>query len=54
MVIVKVTTIKFIFQKCRVVSLLRKSALKFVVIGTITNIHMKNTVGFKIVKTIKQ
>ena len=49
-VIVQVTTITFIVQKCIVVSLLRKSVLKLVVIGSITNIHTKNSVGVKIVK----
>ena len=49
----QVTIIKFIVQKCIVVSLLRKSAFKLVVIGLITNIHMKNSVGVKIVKTIE-
>ena len=44
---------KLIVQKCIVLSLLRKSVLKLVVIGSITNIHMKNTVGVKIVKTIE-
>ena len=52
-IIVQVTTIKFIVQKCIVVSLLRKSALKVVVIGSITDIHKKNSVGVKIVKTIE-
>ena len=52
-VIVQVTTITFIVQKCIVVSLLHKSALKLVVIGSLPNIHMKNSVGIKIVKMIE-
>ena len=31
----------------------RKSALKLVVIGSIANIHMKNSVGVKMIKTIE-
>ena len=54
LVIVQVTTIKFIVQKCIVVSVLRKSALKFVAIRSITNTHMKKSVGVKIVKMIQQ
>ena len=50
LVILQVTTITFIVQKCIVVSLLRKSVLKLVVIGSITKIHTKNSVGVKIVK----
>ena len=50
MVIIKVTTIKFIVQKCIVVSLLRQSAMKFVVIGSIKNIHMKTLWASKLSK----
>ena len=52
-VIVQVTTTIFTLQKCIVVSLLRKSALKLVVIGSIANIHIKTIVGVKIVKRIE-
>ena len=51
-VIVQAITTKFIVQKFIAVSLLRKSALKLVVLGSITNIHMKNR-AVKIVKTIE-
>ena len=37
----------------KVVSLLRKSALKLVVIRSITNIHVTKSAGVKIVKTIE-
>ena len=52
-VIVQVTTTIFTLQKCIVVSLLRKSALKLVVIGSIANLHIKTIVGVKIVKRIE-
>ena len=52
LVIVQVITTKFTVQKCMVVSLLRKSALKLVVIGSIKNIHTKNW-AVKICKTIE-
>ena len=51
-VVVQAITTKFIVQKFIAVSLLRKSALKLVVLGSITNIHMKNR-AVKIVKTIE-
>ena len=52
-VIVQVKTIIFIVQKCILVSLLRKSAFKLVVIGSITNIHIKNSIGVKTVQMIE-
>ena len=52
-VIVQVTTIKLTDQNVYGGISAAESALKVVVIRSITNIHMKNTVGVKIAETIE-